>query len=202
MTLPIFPMNVLPNTMNINLVGNTQVFRSSFNNSVNTHGFAGSHWKATLNYTSLDNFSVREIDILQTFIWDLGGANGRFMMPNFSKLGSPPRGTPKVNGSNQSGGTLITDGWIPNSLVLMRGDMFQVGNELKMVKEDIKSDSAGNATLRFFPWLRDKPTDNAEIITDRPMGMFMLEDDNQGDFQLSAGLQGQTSIQVIEAFYV
>ena len=202
MTVLTFPQEIIPNSMNINLVSNSKLFSSPFNNSVQTHAFTGSHWIMTLNFNSLDNINVRELDILQTFIWSLDGVNGRFTMPIFGRRGGPSRGTPTVEGNSQEGGLLLTKGWTPNSLVLPKASYFQIGDEIKQVKEDVVSNSAGFATLTFHPWLRKSPTTGDAIITDRPQGIFRLTDNAQGDFSIVSSMQAEVSISVTEAFNV
>lgn len=197
-----FPTEIIPNSMNIILSSNSRSFESTFNYSVNTHSFPGRQWTATLNFDTLDNYGVREIDILQAFIWSLDGVNGRFMCPIFGRRGRPAYGNPVVSGSGQTGGTLVTSGWLPNRLVLPKAHYFQVGDELKQVKEDVVSNAAGEAALTFNPWLRSSPTDGDEIITDSPQGMFRLSSNDQGNFSISEGYQGSVSIDIVEAFYV
>lgn len=202
MAIPVYPELVLPSSMSLNLVANTTIYESTFNRNVNTHSFAGDRWEATLNFDNLDNFTTKEIDILQAFIWNLGGANGRFYMWNLSRNGRPELGSPKVNGQNQYGKLLVSDGWLADSLVLRMGENFSVNGELKMATKDCYSSPTGSCNLEFTPPLRTSPPDNAEIKTERPLGLFRLSDDSQGVFNLSAGLEATVTISVVEAFNV
>lgn len=200
MTIVTFPPEVLPSSMSVNLVSNTKIYESNFNRDTTTHRFKGERWQMTLNFDNIDNFSVRQIDIMQSFLWGLNGANGRFYMGDFSKQGVATRGAPVVQGANQSGKLLVTSGWTPNTLVIPRGKYFQVGTELKFATEDLYSDSQGGSTLKFTPSLRTSPANGAAIITENPVGVFRLVDDSQGSFNLSAGLEGTVSIEVVEVF--
>ncbi|AUS01883.1 hypothetical protein NVP2044O_19 [Vibrio phage 2.044.O._10N.261.51.B8] len=202
MTLPVWPEGISPNSMSVNLVHNSKSFSSPYNGSTMSHKFPGARWVATLNFDALDNFGVKEVDILQSFIWSLEGEAGRFMMHNFSKPGSPEKGAPVVMGDNQYGGLLNTSGWTPNRLVVPRGHHFAVNNELKVATEDLYSADNGVCTMRFTPWLRTPPANGAAITTDKPKGMFRLVDDEQGYFDLTPGLEGTVSIQVVEVFNV
>lgn len=200
MTVYAWPDELEPNSMTFGLSANTALFESPLNRSVMSHRFLGERWRGKLEFNALDNNNVRELDILQAFIWKLGGKNGRFTMGDFSKRGAPARGAPVVNGAGQYGGLLSTSGWIPNEIVLPMGTYFSIDNELKFTTADIVSNAGGFATLEFAPWLRKSPADGAVIVTDNPTGMFRLADDSQL-FDIVAG-NAEISIEVVEAFNV
>ena len=197
-----YPEIIVPNSFNLNLKSNSKMYKSSFNMSTSTHRFPGAHWTATLNFDTLDNFTLPELDILQAFIWSLDGVSGRFRIPIFGKRGSPSQGNPVVNGDQQSGGLLSVRGWDPMELVIERGSYFRIGDELKQASEDVISNAAGVATMRFHPWLRATPVDGTPIVTDQPTGVFRLMDNDQGDFNLVEAYQGTLSIAIMEAFNV
>lgn len=199
-----FPDGIVPNSISgLVLRANNLIYTSPYNNSVDTHGLMGDRWMMTLVFDTIDDMNgVDEIARLQSFIWSLGGVRGRFMMRMFGRRGRPSRGQPKVSGQNQMGELLTTDGWQPNVKVLTMGDYIQVGNELKFVKEDCWSSSVGTANVRFCPPLRKAPDDNTVIITENPRGLFRVADDDQGKFDLTAGLNGSVSIDIVEAFDV
>ncbi|CAL9968229.1 distal tail protein [Vibrio phage D63] len=197
-----YPEILVPNSFNLNLKSNSKMYTSSFNMSTNTHRFPGAHWTATLNFDTLDNFTIPEMDILQSFIWSLDGVSGRFRIPIFGKRGAPEVGNPVVNGENQSGGLLSVRGWEPMELVLAKGSYFRIGEELKQVNEDVISNAAGIAIMRFHPWLRSIPSDGDPIVTDAPTGIFRLADNDQGDFSVIEAYQGSVSIAMMEAFNV
>ena len=197
-----FPESVLPDSMNINLRANNKSFTSSLNGSQRTANFMGDKWLASLSFNNLDNFEKPEIEILQSFIWSLRGINGRFKMWNFTKRGAPALGTPLVDGFTNTGGICNTKGWHPNRVVLKQGDFIELNNELKMITKDIVTSVSGDATIYFVPPIRNIPIDNEPIITNKPCGVFRLADDDQGDFSLTAGLEGTLTLELIEAIYV
>ncbi len=84
-------------------------------------------------------------------------------------------GTPKVKGASQTGYTLDTDGWPNSTLVLKAGDMFQIDNALYRNVKDATTNSSGEVTLDVWPYLRTH-SDNANIITSSPKGVFRLTD--------------------------
>jgi hypothetical protein len=80
----------------------------------------------------------------------------------------PLGGTPLVNGSNQSGSSLVTDGWTAAAANrLKKGDVFTIGTTVKavnpqslqstgtlrqfVVTADVSSDGSGNATIPIYP---------------------------------------------------
>lgn len=198
-----WPSKVIPNAMSINLVHNSIGFTSPYNQSMMTHKLPGARWRASLSFNTLDDFNgVDEISRLQAFLWSLEGINGRFLMWDFTKPGMPEKGSPVVNGPNQYGGLLNTRGWRPNSLVIPAGRYFSINNELKFATKDLYSNSLGICTLEFTPWIRIPPADGDVITTDKPKGMFRLVDNDQGNFNLTPGLEASITIEVVEAFHV
>ena len=198
MALVEYPMSIIPNSMTLNLRANTKTFTSSFNNSRLTAKFPGKHWVASLSFS---NLYPREVAELKSFLWSLDGADGRFYMPLFDNMGAPAKGSPVALGTDQTGGVLTTNGWTPNTIILTRGDYFEINNELKMVTNTISSSATGQATIEFTPWLRTAAQTGDAITTLNPKGMFMLTDDSQGDIDFDPGF-GSVSFDVVEAFYV
>jgi len=77
-------------------------------------------------------------------------------------------GTPLVNGADQSGTSLITDGWTASAAVRMKaGDCFTVAglDVLFRATADISSDGSGNATITIEPPIvaGSSPANNAAL---------------------------------------
>lgn len=90
-------------------------------------------------------------------------------------------GLPLVDGGGQAGNILLTKGWTPNIVgILKAGDYIQLGaNEeahLHMLVEDASSGSDGKAALTIMPALREPPANNAEVVTQNPRGLFRMID--------------------------
>ena len=85
--------------------------------------------------------------------------------------------TPMVAGANQSGFSLVTDGWpfnIPN--VLLPGDWFQVGYRLYRCTGPANADGGGVVTIPCWPNLRDGgPADDAPLILKSTQGLWRLK---------------------------
>ena len=107
----------------------------------------------------------------------LNGRSGTFVMPHpdfHTPNGAAVNGQGRVMGSGQLGDTLETDGWPPSTLVLVQGDLIQVGTQLKQVMADVVSDGSGQASILIGPPFYKSPADNAPIIVENCAGLFRL----------------------------
>jgi len=123
-----------------------------------------------------------QIAAWQAFGMALRGSYGSFY--GYDPDAPTPRGSapgaPLVNGADQSGYTLVTDGWTASQTNILRaGDWIEVGGLLRMVVADVDSDGSGNATLDISPGIGagQSPADNAAIVTTNPKGKFRLVED-------------------------
>lgn len=165
-----------PATLEWALVSNTQTFSSPLSGSVQTLELPGARWQFSF---PMSNLHPDDAALLRAWLVKLRGQSGRFYMHNMAH--PTPRGagggTPVVSGAGQSGTALTTTGW-PNSLtVLKAGDFFEVNGELKMAVADATSNGAGAATITFEPPLRASPANLAAITTNKPKGVFKLDED-------------------------
>lgn len=162
------------------LVSNTMTFASPLNGTVQTVEFPGSRWQLMITLPPMKRDTAAE---WQAFFLKLRGLAGRFYAgdPNAARPRGTAAGTPLVKGASQTGTTLLSDGWTPSqSGLLLPGDYFQVGSELKMITATAASDGAGEATLTFEPPLRASPSDNAPIVTSNPVCVMRLTDGATG----------------------
>jgi len=144
-----------------------------------SYEWPGQRWLCSVRYAAMKDDKARPI------IAVLMALEGRFGTCLWGPSGddTTPRGvatgTPLVNGANQTGKTLVTDGWTPSVTgILKAGDFLQFGSGLKqrlhMNLVDVNSDAGGNATLDLWPRQRESPADNAAIVTASPKGVFRL----------------------------
>jgi hypothetical protein len=164
---------VKPSAFSIGLASNSIIHQSPLTGGVQTIGRPGSRWKISLNYPQDKNSKLHHVE---AFFNSLDGFTHRFRCPVWSHLQPLHglKGSPRVRGANQLGNELITDGWLPNEIVLSPADFFEVAGELKQCTAVTNSDSSGVATIRFTPSLRMPPVDNAPINIDQPQGVFIL----------------------------
>ncbi len=192
-----FP-NIIPENMTWGLVANTKAFTSQLNQSVQTGELPGSKWISTLTFT---NRFGREARALRGFLAGLNGMAGRFRLsPEDSESIGTALGTGTVNGTGQTGSTLVTDGWDAGQPLLFAiGDYFEVNGELKMITADISSDGSGNATLQFAPPLRKPVSDGNQIVTDNPKVTMMLSSNDQSQWDVTSPIIYAMSISCEEA---
>ena len=79
-------------------------------------------------------------------------------------LGSPA-GTPLVNGADQTGRSIVTDGWNNSITIFKAGDYLKFANHDKVytVVTDVTSSGAGAATIAIEPALITSPADDSAI---------------------------------------
>jgi hypothetical protein len=85
-------------------------------------------------------------------------------------LGSPA-GTPLVNGADQTGRSVVTDGWDASITIFKAGDFLKFANHDKVYKvvTDATSDGSGDSTITIEPPLVTSPaTDSAITYTSVP----------------------------------
>jgi hypothetical protein len=118
------------------------------------------------------------------FLLSLNGQEGTFLLGD--PYGTAPRGaattvnsTPLINGANQTGKTLLTDGWqVSTGNILKAGDYIQLGTgsstRLHKVLTAATSNASGEATLDIFPEIKTAYDDNATITITDAKGTFRL----------------------------
>lgn len=165
-----------PGSLEWSLVSNTQTFSSPLSGSVQTMEMPGARWKFTF---PMDSLLADDAALLRAWLVRLRGQSGRFYMHNMAH--PLPRGVgggaPVISGAGQSGISLVTSGWPAGATILKAGDFFEVNSELKMVVSDAVSNGSGVATLTFEPPLRNSPANGAVITTNKPKGIFKLDED-------------------------
>lgn len=191
-----WPEGLYPSSFKWRLKSNGTSFTSPFTGSTQTVRWVGSSWRATVTMDSLDEL---EAIAMEALLFEMDGIAGRVKLYDFGRTPNVVRGAPLVNGANQKGTSLITDGWTASTKVLKKGDYFTVNNELKYVLADVTSNSSGQATIRFAPQLRVAPPDNAALEVAKPYAIFRLADDENGVDRKPAFDNG-FSIDFVEAF--
>lgn len=193
-----WPENIVPSTMNWQLISNSKTFTSTFTGSVQTVRFPGSRWRCSLTFNHLTETHSRELEALTA---ELDGESGRIKIYNWIRKGLTGRGEPVVSVANQTGRILQTKGWKVSLIVMRKGDYLTVNNELKMVTDNVTSDVNGNAAIPISPMLRYTPKINDNIETNSPFGIFKLTTNDQGNFQYRPGVFSTVTLAFEEALY-
>jgi len=76
-----------------------------------------------------------------------------------------PAGTPLVNGADQTGRSLVTNGWSNSIAIFKAGDYLKIaGNDkVYMVTADVSSNGSGEASIAIEPALVASPANDAAI---------------------------------------
>lgn len=142
---------------------NVQTFTSPLSGSMQRVVLPGAKWKASYTLPPMKKDVAR---IWHNFFRQLRGSVNTFVAYDAEYKGH--RGNASsvglVNGADQIGYSVITDGWGSNQIIFRVGDYIKINGELKSVTADIISDGAGNAVINFEPAIRNSPADNSEVI--------------------------------------
>lgn len=187
---------IAPTKVTWGLEHNTFSYRS-FSNVSQSVSMPGARW---LGRMSFDFSDEEEATNLELFIDQLEGKAGRFRVFNPRYKTYPEVGTPNVNAANQTGTVLTTQGWLPDRLVLRKGQHFNIGHELKRAKQDVYSDATGVASLKFYPRIRIAPALNEKIVTSKPYMLATLGAD-YNPVDTDENLASSLSIDFMEAIY-
>lgn len=163
----------------IDLVRAVGVSESPFTFSQQVQQHQGEAWEIQATLTLLNREQAEEYN---AFIMKLHGRSGTFTMaiPGSETARGIATGTPVVKGADQTGNTLITDGWTINQTgILKAGDFIQLGSgsdtRLYKVLDDADSDGSGDATLTIAPKIVTAPGDNDAITVSSAKGLFRLK---------------------------
>ena len=85
--------------------------------------------------------------------------------------------TARVKGADQTGTTLITDGWPANTTVLKAGMFVTVVDQLVQLTNNATTNGTGEVTLAFKPALRVAPGDNAVVEYKNPYCLMFLTEE-------------------------
>ena len=170
--------------------------RSPFTFQGQAFAYAGQMWQADITLPAM-----KRSDAEKWIAWlvSLRGQLGTFLLGD--PLGCTARGaatgTPLVNGSSQTGGSLVIDGAATSVTGWLKaGDYIQLGTgssaTLHKVLQDANSDGSGNVTLDIWPHIRTAPADNSTVTVSNTKGLFRLSSNEQSWSINEASIYGLT----------
>lgn len=169
MSIPTLPLTLVT-SLNRTLKAAVTPVPSAFTGSQQVQDWGGRWWHYEIEMALTKGADGRR---LSGFLAALGGAAGRFLLVDPSaahQTGTP--GAPLVSGGSQTGNSLLSAGWMPDSTPLRSGDLFSLGSgagtRLHQLTSDVTSDATGAATLNFVPALREPPLDQAGLTVTAP----------------------------------
>lgn len=176
-----FPTSFGLSSMTLGLDHAVAVAESEFTFEAQVQEHDGVAWELQGTLELLTRDQAAEYN---AFVKALKGRVGTFLFSpsGFGTARGVATGTPLVNGADQTGNTLITDGWtISQTGILKNDDYFQLGSGStatlhSVVNGDADSDGSGNATFDFAPKIVTAPADNAAITVANPVGKFRMKE--------------------------
>jgi len=177
-TYPVTFPDVGIRAMNIRARTVVGISSSPFTGQQQVYKHQGEWWEAEVTLPPMKRATAEQVT---AFLIKMKGRYGTFLLGD--PANTSPRGvgtgTPLVYGADQTGSSLITDGWtVSTTGILKAGDWIQLGSgsttTLHKILDDANSDASGIATLEIFPSLRSSPADNAQITKSSPKGIWRL----------------------------
>ena len=153
-------------------VGVSQTMTSPLSGATQTAELSPAKWRASATFTTVPESDWR---LWEAFLSQCRGQAGRFYVGPYHA--SKPRGlaggSPIVDGSSQTGNTLLARGCTASQSPWLRiGDYFHYVSpswqQMHRVVSDVASDSSGHASLTIEPAIRESPAAGAAIITSSP----------------------------------
>lgn len=207
MSVLTFPTIRGPISATLHLPGSTQQHVSPFDGSTQTIAMPAQRWHASMTWGPIPHTDWRP---LQAFLGALRGRAGRFTYthPFTFRRATAAAGTPLVDGDNQTGIALATDGWTPGALVMKAGDFFSFTDatgrfRMHQVLEDVTANGSGEATLSLVPPLRSAPPDDAPLNLTTPSPIWQLAADDAGAITWDSHnvLRAGLTLDLVESLY-
>jgi hypothetical protein len=139
---------------------------------------AGRAWSESYSALRVSNATVRQFLALldayahQQTILDVDH-------PDLRDLLGTGAGNPEVDGADQVGSSLVTDGWGTAQTVLRAGDVIRIAGLplVYTVTADVASDGGGAATVPLSPpiFAGSSPADNADLVCNTTPGAVQFQ---------------------------
>jgi len=171
------PSNIGAARATIRQVTKDAASQSPFTGSTQVLSYDGQWWEMDV---TLPPMTASEAAEWLAFGSLLRGRYNTFSMgiPGKATARGSVGGTPLVNGSSQTGSSLIIDGATTSQTGWIKAaDFFQLGVDenarLYMATADANSDGSGNVTMTIWPDLVT-PLDNATVTVSSPVGAWRM----------------------------
>lgn len=178
------PTTRAPTRIDFRMENQTGESESPFSFTPQTFVWPADRWLASLAWGTMGR---SDADDVEGFIAALRGREGSFLLGDPMRaavLGTWLGQSPLVNGGSQTGYTLAIDGLTPTTTTGAKGDYFQLGSgatsRLYRLTQGFTANGSGQATLDFWPRLRETPADNAALTLVSAKGLFKLNTNVRG----------------------
>jgi hypothetical protein len=192
-TVITLPASVQFNSATLTLVRSSVVLRSRYTGKRQVLSLPYALWTFKGAFIPM---TPAEVAPWRSFLAQLEGQANTFRMP-VPGVTSPVSGYADsggtVNGSAQTGASLVTTGWAASALILKDGDYF------KVVVGDVTSSAGGAATIAFKPALRKSPTNGQPIVFNSPTVLLSATGDDVASWDLTHPVMHAIKMDCIEA---
>ena len=171
-----FP-DVSVGSINLRQISKTAVTESMYSATDYVVSLGYQKWAIDFKFPPLKH---EEASLLIGFLSSLNGREGTFTydLPDTLAINGSAGTSGLVAGASQTGNSLNTDGWVPNTLNLfLPGDKIEVDGHLHTVTTAVHSDASGDATLAIWPNIREA-SDNSSIVVVNPTSEWRLVTDS------------------------
>ena len=185
-------------TVDLTMTDTVSVSTSPWTCARQTYDWMADYWSAEV---SLPSLTTAQVGAWTAWLGQMRGQVGLTWLghPLYAVPFGSALGTPLVNGANQAGRSLVTNGWTPSKTgLLLPGDYFQIGVRLHMVLSQVNSDANGSATISIWPQIRETPVNASPINLSNPQGLFALTT-NDRKFTSSEAKTWGVSFKLLEA---
>lgn len=183
----------------LKLVRKSVELRSPYTGKRQTINFAYAVWMFSGTYSKADLVFAGK---LRSFLAQLEGKANLFRLP-LPEYKAPSTGyagaAGLVNGANQTGKSLVTDGWTASAALFKEGDYFNINDELKIITADVSANGTGQATLNFEPAIRTSPADNLVLGVSNPTILLCSTTDEAASWDLTPPILYDFKLDAIEA---
>lgn len=196
MTTITFPSSPKPSTMSWRLVQPAQQNISQWTGARQVLASGRGWWECSLTLPPIVGETA--VNSWRAFIGLARGVTNDFQVPVNEIDQSGLTVTARINGANQTGRSLNTDGWPNSTAILSAGQFVTIGNQLLQLTSNVTSNASGQATISFEPAIRVSPADDAIIEYKNPYAlMYFLEDPG---YSVEPGLVYSMSFNLRESF--
>ena len=197
LVMPTFPG---PKSGSLEAISPQAVVASTFSNKIQVQSFAADRWMAKWTFPPI---KPELAGPWISFVTALRNLEGSFLAtPHLAQYHRGPltRDDPeipvRVSGDQQTGRTLVIDGFEPNVTGWAQaGDYFSYGTgadtKFFMITENVDTPSGGDVEISVFPNVVTSPDDNTDLVLNMPQALFRLTSkpewkiDNLGFFNIA-----------------
>lgn len=191
-----FPSEPAAQSMSWRLVQPSQTNISSWTGARQTLAFNRGWWEC--DYALPPIVGTLNILAWRSFIAKAQGSANDFQVPVDPVAQTAISSTVLTNGVNQTGRSIATDGWPATTAVLLAGQFVTINNQLLQVRDNVISNSSGQATIQVEPPVRQPVADNTAVEYRNPYCLMYITE--MPSLSVEAGYVYNVSFSLRESF--